>query len=117
MIYLKANQSNTIVVTWRERSVNTTGSYRLLLKNKATNDETSITMAYASDLSLYPNRYNKFTISVGNIPAGQYDYNVVQRNAGDTENVGLIESGVAFVETSEAAVYEYPGTTNYVQKT
>ena len=54
---------------------------------------------------------------MGNIPAGQYDYNVIQRNAGDTAAVALVESGVAFVETAEAVIYEYSGTTNYVQKT
>lgn len=117
MIYLKANQTNVIVVTWRERSINTSGAYRMILKNKATNDEFTYVLPYASDTSLYPNRYNKFSFSVGNIPAGQYDYNVIQRNVGDTAAVALVESGVAFVETAEAVVYEYSGTTNYVQKT
>jgi len=114
-MYLIPNTTNVIYVTWRERSVNTTGQYWLVLKNIATNVETTITINYASDTSLYPLRYNKFSIVIGNLNPGQYEYIAYQRNAGNTDYAGVVETGLAYVQTTEAAIYEGTETITYVQ--
>jgi len=103
MIYLKASQSNTIVVTWTERATSAT-VYRLRLTNLATLDATDVFINAADNLSSYESRYDKFTFTLGALDKGQYRYEVIENPesyaAGDFVQGGLYtfeDSGFAYI--------------------
>lgn len=110
MIYLKASQSNTIVVTWTERATSPT-SYRLRLINQAELNTTDFTIQASSNTSSYTSRYDKFTISVGALDKGQYRYEVVQDVSTSPK---MIETGLAFIETTEETYTKTTNTIDYV---
>ena len=110
MLYLKASQSNTIVLTVTERSVSAT-TYRLRLTNLATLDDTDVSIAASANLSSYTDRYDKFTISLGAVDKGQYRYEVVQDPSGSAK---VVETGLAMVETTEGSFTSTTNSIDYV---
>jgi len=81
MLYFKKNQPNNIVVTWTERTVDPAAPFYLLVLTKlATLVEYPITLAKASNLSQYKERYDKFLINYPFSEAGQYKYVVYEAN-------------------------------------
>lgn len=121
MLYLKASQSNTIVVTWTERA-NSATLYLLRLTNLATLEATDIYIDATANLSSYTDRYDKFTITLGALDKGQYRYEVTENptnyEAGDTLQGGLYtftDSGFGYItaatDQSTTAPWGCQGTT------
>lgn len=79
MLYFRNDGDNDLLnVTWGERKLNAYPNYRMDLKNKATHDQFSLDFPWHQDLSLYPNRYNKFSSLVEDKDPGQYSYDVYE---------------------------------------
>lgn len=79
MLYFRNDGDNDLLnVTWGERKLNAYPNYRMDLKNKATHDQFSLDFPWHQDLSLYPNRYNKFSSLVEDKDPGQYFYDVYE---------------------------------------
>lgn len=96
MQYFKANQSNNLIATWDERAVNAYPFYDMYLQNIATlttyNFNESV-LNYQNDQSLYRNRFNKWAITLGNVPGGHYEYKAYQVNPAATN---LVPNGTSF---------------------
>ena len=84
-------------------------TFVLELTSMATREATSFTIVRSANQSSGTSRYDKFTISVGNITKGQYTYTAFEGN------IALVESGLALVKTGEQAFVSATNNIEYVE--
>jgi hypothetical protein len=84
-------------------------TFLLELTSIATRETTSFTIQRASNQSDATSRYDKFTISVGNLNKGQYTYTAFE---GD---VALVETGLALIQMGEQAFVSATNNIEYVE--
>ena len=99
MIFLTANASNTIVVTWTQRASSGT-KYILRITNIAKNSSTDYTLLKSANLSSYTDRYDKFTFNVGSLETGSYKYEVYDTSTTVAAAVAVVETGLAYVQVT-----------------
>ena len=75
MLYLNPNTTNTLTVTWTQRS-STGDRYILRITSIAKNTSTDYTLLKSDNLSSYTNRYDQFSLAVGSLETGSYKYEV-----------------------------------------
>jgi len=116
MLYFKLNQSNDIVVTFTERSQSEAAPfYLLVLTHIETLIDTLIVLPKSANLSLYTERYDKFTISNLFTNGGQYRYVAHESNTTALSgSIGIVETGLAMVQTNQEAYISDGGATRYV---
>jgi hypothetical protein len=114
MIQLTKGATEFIYLTLTEKETIPTPNYLFVFKNRSTNNEVKFVLLYAADLSLYKERYNKFSIKVDKYfsskPRGQYSYSVYeQTSTSNTDIAGLtlLESGVMWLNETENVYTEY----------
>jgi hypothetical protein len=114
MIQLTKGATDFIYLTLTEKETMPTPNYLFVFKNRSTNNEVKFVLLYAADLSLYKERYNKFSIKVDKYfsskPRGQYSYSVYQQTStSNTDITGLteLESGVMLLNETENVYTEY----------
>lgn len=85
-----------------------------MFKNRSTNNDVKFVLLNAADVSLYKDRYNKFSIKVDKYfsskPRGQYSYSVYEQTSTsnqDTTGLNLLESGVMWLNDAENVYTEY----------
>jgi hypothetical protein len=84
-------------------------TFVLELISMATREATSFTIVRSANQSAETSRYDKFTISVGDITKGQYTYTAFEGN------IALVESGLALVKTGEQAFVSATNNIEYVE--
>ena len=62
MLYLNPNTTNTLTVTWTQRS-STGDRYILRITSIAKNTSTDYTLLKSDNLSSYTNRYDQFSLA------------------------------------------------------
>jgi hypothetical protein len=112
MLYLNPDTTNTITVTWTERS-STGDRYILRLTSIAKNTTTDFTLLKSSNLSNYTNRYDQFQIAVGSLETGSYRYEVYDTNSTVSAALAVVETGLAFVQTATIGFNTYANSINY----
>ena len=129
MIKITKGQANTVVLTLTEKSTLTSPDYLFVF----TNDQTEVEYCFiAADTSLYPERYNKFTITETStnpdtldgeveLPILKfYKYTIYEQNSSTNLDpdlaTGVVEVGkVEVFDTATAdSTYTPTSTTNYV---
>ena len=113
MIFLTANASNTIVVTWTQRASSGT-KYILRITNIAKNSSTDYTLLKSANLSSYTDRYDKFTFNVGSLETGSYKYEVYDTSTTVAAAVAVVETGLAYVQVTTLTFETYDNTITYV---
>jgi hypothetical protein len=113
MIQLTQGATEYIYLTLTEKQTLTTPNYLFRFVNRTTRDEVTFVLLNAADVSLYKDRYNKFSIkvpkyfSLGNI--GEYLYFVYEQesayNVDYTKATGLLEEGI--MKLSPSTTFEY----------
>jgi hypothetical protein len=112
MLYLNPDTTNTITVTWTERS--STGTrYILRLTSIAKNTTTDFTLLKSANLSNYPNRYDQFSIAVGSLETGSYKYEVYDTNSTVAAALAVVETGLAFLQTAAVGFNTYANSIQY----
>jgi hypothetical protein len=112
MLYLNPDTTNTITVTWTERS--STGTrYILRLTSIAKNTTTDFTLLKTANLSSYTNRYDQFQIAVGSLETGSYRYEVYDTNSTVAAALAVVETGLAFIQTATIGFNTYANSINY----
>ena len=112
MLYLNPDTTNTLTVTWTERS--STGSrYILRLTSIAKNTTTDYTLLKSANLSNYTNRYDQFSLAVGSLETGSYKYEVYDTNSTVAAALAVVETGLAFVQTEAIGFNTYANSINY----
>jgi hypothetical protein len=114
MIQLTKGATEFIYLTLTEKETIPTPNYLFVFKNRSTNNEVKFVLLYATDVSQYKERYNKFSIKVDKYfsskPRGQYSYSVYQQTStSNTDITGLteLESGVMWLNETENVYTEY----------
>ena len=112
MLYLNPDTTNTLTVTWTERS-GTGDRYILRLTSIAKNTTTDFTLLKSANLSNYTNRYDQFQIAVGSIETGSYKYEVYDTNSTVAAALAVVETGLAFIQTATIGFNTYVNSITY----
>lgn len=118
MIKITRGQANVVVITLKEKTTLTNPKYLFVFKNDQTNVEAKF---IAADISTYPDRYNKFTITekttspnplTGEVTLsldGFYTYTIYEQTSSTNLNpanaTGVVETGK--VQVFQAAVTDH----------
>jgi hypothetical protein len=122
MLFLTLGQTaEKIIVTLNEKRTLSAGYYLFVFTNITTRDIVDKIYNFSDDESLYPERYNKFTINTSavflNKPTGTWRYEVYeQASAVNTNVTGLteVERGLLKLNPAvEFAFEEYNETTSF----
>jgi len=112
MLYISPDTTNTLTVTWTERS-STGDRYILRLTSIAKNTTTDFTLLKSVNLSSYTNRYDQFSIAVGSLETGSYKYEVYDTNSTVAAALAVVETGLAFIQTATIGFNTYANSINY----
>ena len=112
MLYLNPDTTNTLTVTWTERS-STGDRYILRLTSIAKNTTTDYTLLKSANLSSYTNRYDQFSIAVGSLETGSYRYEVYDTNSTVAAALAVVETGLAFLQTATVGFNTYANSIQY----
>ena len=114
MEQLTKGVTQIIYITLTEKQTLSTPNYLFVFKNRSTNNEVKFVLLNAADLSLFKERYNKFSIKTDKYfsskPRGQYSYSVYeQTSTSNTDTAGLneLESGLMWLNDAENVYTEY----------
>jgi hypothetical protein len=120
MIQLTKGQTQYVYLTLTEKQTISSPNYLFTFKNRSTNTEVKFVLLYAADVSLYKERYNKFSIKVDKYfsskPRGQWTYSVYeQTSTSNTDITGLtlLESGIMWLNDAEEIYTEYQTKDTY----
>ena len=120
MIQLTKGQTNFIYLTLTEKQTISSPNYLFTFKNRSTNTEVKFVLLYAADVSLFKERYNKFSIKVDKYfsskPRGQWTYNIYQQTSTsntDVTGLTLLESGIMWLNDEEEIFTEYQTKDTY----
>ena len=81
------------------------------LKSIATNETTEFSILRSSNLSAFVSRYDEFSITLGDLPKGQYTYTAFE---GD---IAVVETGLAQIEYSEQSYTSHTNDITYAEPT
>lgn len=120
MIQLTKGQTQFIYLTLTEKQTISSPNYLFTFKNRSTNQEVKFVLLYAADVSLFKERYNKFSIKVDKYfsskPRGQWTYSVYeQTSTSNTDETGLtlLEYGIMWLNDAEEIYTEYQTKDTY----
>ena len=106
MIKYKKDEVNEVIVTLQERVTISNPFFLMQLIQKDGNAETK---TFVTDISNYPNSYNKFSINL-TLDVGDYIYNFYQKDTNantDTDGERLLETGKLKVYDTEQEIKYY----------
>ena len=112
MLYLNPNTTNTLTVTWTQRS-STGDRFILRITSIAKNTSTEYTLLKSANLSNYTNRYDQFSLAVGSIETGSYKYEVYDTDSTVASALAVVETGLAFVQTATIGFNAYTNSITY----
>lgn len=114
MIQLIKGTTANVILTLTEKQLIAAPNYLFVFTNRTTNYDVKFILVNAKDLSLYKERFNKFSIKVdsyfSNKLNGQYDYSVYEQTSTqntDITGLNLLESGVMILSEPETIYKEY----------
>jgi hypothetical protein len=101
-------ESNCIIDTYAKLLFIPT-TFEFELRSMATAETTSFSILRSSNQSQGLSRYDKFTVSVGDLSTGQYTYTAYE---GD---ISLVETGLAYIQMGEQAFVSATNTITYAE--
>ena len=101
-------ESNCIIDTYAKLLFIPT-AFEFELRSMATAETTSFSILRSSNQSQGLSRYDKFTVSVGDLSTGQYTYTAFE---GD---IALVETGLAYIQMGEQAFVSATNTITYAE--
>ena len=120
MIHLTKGQTNTIIMTLTEKQLLITPNYLFVFTNRSSNNVIKFVVLNASDLSLFKDRYNEFSIvtntNFSSALEGQYTYEVYEQASSSNTNItGLnkLETGIMWLSGSTMTYNQYTTTDTY----
>ena len=120
MIRFTKGQTQNIILTLTEKQLLTNPNYLFVFKNRSANTEIKFVKLNATDVSLYKDRYNEFSIvtntNFGSSLNGQYVYQVYeQASTSNTNQTGLnlLETGIMELVGTPFEFTEYSTTDTY----
>ena len=101
MIRLIKGQTQSIILTLTEKQLLTNPNYLFVFTNRSANTEVKFVKLNATDISIFKDRYNEFSIvtntNFGSSLNGQYVYEVYEQASTTNTNptgLNLLETGI-----------------------
>lgn len=120
MIRLTKGQTQSIILTLTEKQLLTNPNYLFVFTNRSANTEVKFVKLNATDVSLYKDRYNEFSIVTNtyfqSALNGQYDYEVYEQTSSSNTNpagLNLLESGIMELVGSAFSYTQYSTNDTY----
>lgn len=120
MIHLTKGQTNTIILTLTEKQLLINPNYLFVFTNRSSNNVIKFVVLNTSDLSLFKDRYNEFSIvtntNFSSALEGQYTYEVYEQASTTNTNItGLnkLETGIMWLSGSTMIYNQYNTTDTY----
>ena len=120
MIQLTKGQTEYVYLTLTEKQTIASPNYLFTFKNRSTNTEVKFVLLFAADVSLFKERYNKFSLKVDKYfsskPRGQWTYEIYQQTSSsntDVTGLTLLESGIMWLNDAEEIFTEYQTKDTY----
>lgn len=113
MIHLTKGNTETVILTLKEKQTLSEPNFLFRFVHRSTNAEVKFVKLYASDVSSYKQRFDKFSIVVNthfaNSESGQWDYYIYEQtsttNTDPSLATGLVEEGIMQLNESYAFTY------------
>ena len=120
MIQLTKGATQYMYLTLTEKELLTNPNYLFVFKGRSTNTEVKFVLLNASDISLFKERYNKFSLVTNTYfntsLVGQYTYEIYEQvSAVNTNPTGLnmLESGIMMLNQASTIFTSYQTTDTY----
>jgi len=120
MIRLTKGQTHLVILTLTEKQLLTSPNYLFVFTNRSANTEIKFVRLNNTDLSVYKDRYNEFSIvtntNFANALNGQYDYQIYEQASTSNLNpagLNMIESGIMELVGTAFEFTEYATTDTY----
>jgi hypothetical protein len=120
MIRFTKGQTQNIILTLTEKQLLTNPNYLFVFTNRSANTEVKFVRLNATDLSLYKDRYNEFSIvtntNFGSSLNGQYVYQIYEQASTSNTNptgLNLLETGIMELVGTPFEFTEYSTTDTY----
>lgn len=120
MIRLTKGQTQSVILTLTEKELLTNPNYLFVFTNRSANTTVSFVLLNASDISLYKDRFNEFSITTNThfntALNGQYDYQIYEQASTSNLNpsgLNELESGIMDLVGTAISYTEYQTTDTY----
>jgi hypothetical protein len=120
MIRFTKGQTQNIILTLTEKQLLTNPNYLFVFTNRSANTEVKFVKLNATDVSLYKDRYNEFSIvtntNFGSSLNGQYVYQIYEQASTSNINptgLNLLETGIMELVGTPFEFTEYSTTDTY----
>jgi len=120
MIRLTKGQTHLVILTLTEKQLLTNPNYLFVFTNRSANTEIKFVRLNNTDLSVYKDRYNEFSIvtntNFANALNGQYDYQIYEQASTSNVNpagLNMLESGIMELVGTAFEFTEYTTTDTY----
>lgn len=107
MIYVAQNSANKIVLTLTEVTTVTNPSYLFVFTNEFDTNTTTQILFTATDTSLYPERYNLFSLVEPtdlSLVIGQYTYQIYEKSGPFTTPLSIAQTTGVVIEEGRMVV-------------
>lgn len=121
LVLTKGQTAETIIVTLNEKRTLSTGYYLFYFEHITTGQTATKIFSFSEDESLYPDRYNKFTVNTSivflNKDSGEWTYKIYEQASGvnvDPAGLTLVEYGILKLNAATTFAFEtYEAETTY----
>jgi hypothetical protein len=120
MIQLTKGATQFMYLTLTEKELLTNPNYLFIFTNRSSNVEVKFVLLNAADVSLFKDRYNKFSLVTntyfGSSLIGQYDYQVYEQTSSSNTNpsgLNMLESGIMMLNEADNVYTSYQTTDTY----
>lgn len=123
MIRLTKGQTQSIILTLTEKQLLTNPNYLFIFTNRSANTEVKFVKLNATDVSIFKDRYNEFSIitntNFGSSLNGQYVYEVYEQTSTTNLNpagLNLLETGIMELVGEAFSYTQYSTNDTYIIK-
>lgn len=121
LVLTKGQTAETIIVTLNEKRTLSTGYYLFYFEHITTGQTATKIFSFSEDESLYPDRYNKFTVNTSTVfmnkDSGEWTYKIYEQAGGVNINpagLTLVEYGILKLNAATTFTFEtYEAETTY----
>ena len=120
MIQLTKGATQYMYLTLTEKELLTNPNYLFIFKSRSTNIEVKFVLLNASDISLFKERYNKFSLTTNTYfntsLIGQYTYEVYEQTSTSNTNptgLNMLESGIMMLNEAVIVYTTYTTTDTF----
>jgi hypothetical protein len=122
MIKLTKGNTETLILTLKEKQTITNANFLFVFQSRTTNDKVKFVVLGNSDQSLYKDRYNQFSLVVNTyfatVEEGWYTYTIYQQvsssNTVEASAGAIVETGLMFLsDGQDVTTTKYNNPTSY----